>query len=264
MKVLVVPLAALLLLAAGCGGSDSDSSGGGEGTTTQATTALQLKGVPWVLASGLEVNGWENASPSATFDGGKVTGFGGCGDYHAAVTVTGDRVKIAKVATAGKGCPQPGAQVEKQYVTALGEVAKWSVDGSALVLSDAAGAELLRFSVANPARTWNVTGILQDGTMQSVIPGIPLTAVIAADGSIKGFAGCNDYTADATIDRGHGTIEISEPEAGDKDCPTTQLQDQETAYLEAIPTASRYVLSGRELALIRADGTRIVNLTRVS
>src|SRR3954465_6926837 len=93
MKALVIPVAALLLLAAGCGGSDSGSSGGAEETTTQATSALQLKGVPWVLASGLEVKGWENMSPSATFDGGKVTGFGGCGDYDAAVTVTGDRVE---------------------------------------------------------------------------------------------------------------------------------------------------------------------------
>jgi len=265
MKILVLPVAVLALLAAGCGGdSDSSSSSTAEETTTQAVSALQLKGVPWVLASGLEVKGWPNTAPSATFEGGKVTGFSGCHDYDAAVTVTGDRVKIGKVTTGGKACPPPGAQVETQYEEALGQVAGWSVDGSALVLSDSGGKELLRFAVANPVRTWNVTGVLQDGAMKGVIPGVPLTAVIKGDGTITGFAGCNEYTADGTIDREHGTIEITKPDAGDKDCPTDQLQEQETAYLEAIPTASRYILAGRDLVLIRPDGTRIVTLTRVS
>ena len=149
-------------------------------------------------------------------------------------------------------------------MTGLGEVARWKVDGSTLVLTNADGKELLRFSPASPARSWSVTGIAQAGSMQSVIPGVPLTAIIKEDGSIEGSAGCNDYTADATVDRAKGTISITKPDAGDKACSNADMTAQEDAYLAALPTVARYVLAGRDLTLISADGTPVVTLTRVS
>ena len=38
--------------------------------------------------------------------------------------------------------------------------------------------------------------------------------------------------------------------------------EQETAYLEALPTAARYEVEGRSLRLLTAEGTIVASYTR--
>jgi heat shock protein HslJ len=258
-----VPLAALLLLAAAaCGGSGGGSSGGTTGASSSGSQP-KLAGVPWVLASGIEIEGWEKAAPSMVYEAGKISGFGGCNDYRATAAVKGDNVDIGTISATRKACPEPGMSVEAAYFRLLGQVARYDLDGSALVLSDASQKELLRFSPANPARNWIVTGLLVGTTFQSVLQGTQMTAVVKGDGSIEGFAGCNTYTATATIDRNAGTISITTPEAGDKTCADDVMQ-QEQAYLDALPTVTRFAQSGNSLSLLGPGGKQVVALQRAS
>ena len=46
-------------LVTGCGGDGESSEG-----------ASSFEGVPWVLASGVDVEGWEVVAPSVTFEAG--------------------------------------------------------------------------------------------------------------------------------------------------------------------------------------------------
>jgi heat shock protein HslJ len=46
--------------------------------------------VPWILASGVDVPGWEQTPPSATFNEETVGGSTGCNRFTAPYTVDGD------------------------------------------------------------------------------------------------------------------------------------------------------------------------------
>jgi heat shock protein HslJ len=55
---------------------------------------------------------------------------------------------IGALATTRMACPAPRDTVEQGYVTALGLVTTWAIDGDELVLSNGDGNELLRYNLA--------------------------------------------------------------------------------------------------------------------
>ena len=69
MKPALPLLAALLVSAAvgGCGGDEEES----------AADPSSLEGVPWVLVSGVDVDGWEAVAPSLTLEDGQASGSSG-------------------------------------------------------------------------------------------------------------------------------------------------------------------------------------------
>lgn len=104
-----------------------------------------LRGVLWVLASGLDVAGGERAAPSATFANGTVAGSTGCNRFTGTYTIDGDKLEIGRVATTRMACAPPADAVEREYLAALGRVAAWRTETGELALVDANGAELLRY-----------------------------------------------------------------------------------------------------------------------
>ena len=82
---------ALLLaiaLAQGCGGNDEGQP-----------DATSFVGVPWLLSSGVDAEGWETAAPTATFDDGTVGGSTECNRYAASYTVDGAALELGAVAS---------------------------------------------------------------------------------------------------------------------------------------------------------------------
>ena len=251
-------LAGLLVIAtaAGCGG---DEDGDGD----SVADASSIEGVPWVLASGVDVAGWEEVAPSATFEGGRVAGSTGCNRYTGSYTIDGDVLELGQIASTRMACLPPGDAVEREYVAALERVAAWDVEDDELVLHDGDHEEVLRFAVATPVGTWEATGILQGSAVSSPIAGTEITASFAESGALTGSAGCNTYTATYTTDR--GAIEIAEAAATEKHCPEPEgIMEQEAAYLAALPQAVGYRISGRVLDLVTAEGTSVVTYTRRS
>ena len=135
-------LTLVLGLVAGCGDDDDASE-------PQADAAA-LEGVPWVLSSGLDVEGWEQAAPSVTFEDGTVGGSTGCNRFTASYTVDGGTLELGTIASTQIACPPPADTVERSYVEALGRVAGWRLDGEELVLLDEDDAEVLRYAAASP------------------------------------------------------------------------------------------------------------------
>ena len=109
-----------------------------------------FEGVPLVLASGIEIAGWEDAAPTATFDDGRLTGSTGCNRYTGPYSVEGETLQLGAVASTRMACVPPADAVEREFLAALEQVARWRSDLDGLVLMDDGDAELLGFVMPTP------------------------------------------------------------------------------------------------------------------
>ena len=104
-----------------------------------------LESHPWVWL----VPGDQPApAQSATilFSDGSVQGQAPCNSYSATYTVSGSQLTLGPVLSTKMACDD--LTIESAYLAALGTVSGWSVDASGdLVLTDASGAEVLRYAV---------------------------------------------------------------------------------------------------------------------
>ena len=252
VRLAVAPLALVIVvvLLPGCGGDEESSS-----------DVSTLEGVPWVLAGGIDVEGWEKAAPSATFEDGKVTGSTGCNRYGGQYAVDGDALEISAVASTLMACPPPADEVERALLTAFEKVSGWRVEDAELVLLDAEGEEVLHYQAATLIGSWVGTGILQGDALTSPIAGTEITASFTDEDELSGSAGCNTYIATYTTDS--GAIEITAPASTRKACAEPEgVMEQEAAYLQVLPTAVSYRLDAGSLQLLSADRTAVASYTR--
>jgi heat shock protein HslJ len=252
VRLAVAPL--LLVVAATLAGGCGDDAG-------SVADVSSLEGVPWVLSAGIDVEGWETAAPSASFEDGRVTGSTGCNEYGAPYTVDGSTLELGQSAQTLIGCPPPASDVESAFVAALEQVAGWRIEDDELVLADADDDELLRFGAAAPIGSWQATGVLRGDALTSPIGGTELTATFSENGELDGSAGCSTYRATYTTDK--GAIEIAAPAATKKLCPEPEgVMEQEAAYLDALASATRFRIDGKALQLSGADGSRVADFVR--
>jgi heat shock protein HslJ len=106
-------------VAGGCGGDEEES----------AADPSSLEGVPWVLVSGVDVDGWEAVAPSLTFEDGQASGSSGCNQFSGSYTVDGSSLELAMTAM---GCPPPADEVERASMDALQGTAGWRLEGEEL------------------------------------------------------------------------------------------------------------------------------------
>ncbi|MBK8987783.1 MAG: META domain-containing protein [Chloroflexi bacterium] len=95
----------------------------------------------------------------------------------------------------------------------------------------------------------------------AVVADTAVTAVFAADGSLGGSAGCNNYFTSYQVDGQTITID---PQIGSTmmACADPVMQ-QETAYLAALSTATAWQISGSTLTLTDAAGAPLAVFTAV-
>jgi len=148
-----------------------------------------------VLASGLDAEGWEEAAPSAAFVDGRVAGSTGCNRYTGPYRVDGSSLELGPLAVTLMACLPPRDAVERAYLATLERVAARRVESGELVLLDASGGELLRFTPTALAGKWVVTAFLRGTGVTSTLPDTEVTLVFAEDGSLVGSGGCNVYRA---------------------------------------------------------------------
>ena len=252
MKSALPLLAALLASAAlGCGGDEEEG----------AADPSSLEGVPWVLASGVDVDGWEAVAPSLTFEDGQASGSSGCNQLTGSYTVDGSSLEVAGIAMTAMGCPPPADEVERTYMDTLQQTASWRSEGDELVLLDADGGELLRYRSASPEGSWVATGVLQGDAFTSILIGSEITATFDEEGALTGSAGCNTYNAAYTTDG--SSIEIDAPSSTKMACSEPEgVMDQEAAYLAALPTAVGFRVNGGTLELLSAEGSAVATYVR--
>jgi putative lipoprotein len=135
-----------LLASAGCAPGDGAPSSGTPANLSLAT----LAGATWTLVSlGGQPLPQGTRSPTAVFDGVRLSGLGGCNRYTGQVQDRGPgAITVGPMASTKMACPPPAMEVESRYFAILGQVTQYRVAGSRLVLSGPSGE--LTFERATP------------------------------------------------------------------------------------------------------------------
>ena len=100
----------------------------------------------WVLSaltpSGHPEADWAGSGITAQFDvwGGRLSGFAGCNNYSAGLSVAGDRMQVSQPVSTRKACPGGMImELEREYLERIARVAAFAVTGDRLELSLADG-----------------------------------------------------------------------------------------------------------------------------
>lgn len=255
-------IAAAMLLAVACRPVTAPSA-------AAVPAANPLIGTSWILT---ELNGQPALSDTEvtlTFaTDGSAFGTDGCNNYRTTVTVDGSNITFNPNAAATMmACPEPIMNQSTAYYAALTSAATFQVDAAALVLSDSAGTAVATFAAQSDdlsGTAWEATGYNNGKqAVVSVLTGTTLTAQFAADGTISGSGGCNNFGGTyATADN---KIEISQLISTMMACMTPEgVMEQEAQYLAALQTAATYRVDGSKLELRTADGAMAATFQRSS
>ncbi len=95
--------------------------------------------------------------------------------------------------------------------------------------------------------------VLQWMQGQELLEGTPITLKITERG-ISGFSGCNLYSSAQYNTQPKNRIEINEVANTDMGCPTDLLEQQEEEYINTLPKATNYRLSGENLFMMDEQG----------
>jgi heat shock protein HslJ len=192
----------------------------------------------------------------------KLSGSGGCNQYSAEYTTTASNgITITQPITTLMACAEPIMQQETLYLSALQQATKYEISGDQLTLFDKTGTKLLIYnkhvSVSTITGTWNLFNYNNGkGGIQTVITGSKTTAVFGSDWKLSGTGGCNQYSAGYTTTASNG-ITITQPTSTMMACENNLMQ-QETQYLSLLPNAAKYEISGDQLTLFNATGTKLL------
>ena len=163
--------------------------------------------------------------------------------------------QLGPVTLAACGDPAVTAQ-EAAILAHLPEVASFSSDDQ-LVLEDSSGAALLTYDAGLSTiagTSWTATGVNNGtGGLESNAATEAITAEFGPDGTLSGFAGCNNYNGTYALtadDRSRSPAFRHRRMACEEPAMTVESQ-----YLAALERAAAYELSGDTLRLRDAAGS---------
>ena len=249
---------ALAALTTACGDSGKDASG-------SAPAGGQLTGRNWVLdTAALGIGGGGSVSSFIRFAAGdKVSGNDGCNQFAGLYGRDGPKLTFGPLAGTQMGCPGVAGEVAQRVTSALGRVQRYAVSGTTLALRDSGGATLLSYREGRTgvAGAWDVTSVLYDDGIRSVLGGTTLTATFGGDGHLSGSSGCNAFRG--TYEEQGTTLRIAPLASTRKACTGPEgAQAQERGYLAALESAVRSEQAGTVLTLFNARGQMAVTLER--
>ena len=106
---------------------------------TAVVTPIPLEGPIWQLQDTLP-----DTTITATFQGGRVSGSGGCNTYSGSYTISGQTIAIGPLGTTGLSCAQPVMDQETQYLATLQGAVDYEIQGNELRIDSQVGDQQIR------------------------------------------------------------------------------------------------------------------------
>jgi heat shock protein HslJ len=198
---------------------------------------------------------------------GTVTGTDGCNQYSGTFRTDGSSIQVGQLATTRMACELPRMAQADAFGAAFSGATEWRLletgelelrghgdllasEGIAAPPSDAAPP-----AIGLPGTSWSLIDL--DGSA-SFDPGVAPDLTFADDGTLSGFAGCNDYNGSFTLDG--DSIDIG-PLATTRMACGAPGSDVEAAYLPALDAVGTWevlpsgqlVLSGPQVLTYQPD-----------
>lgn len=219
-------------------------------TEVAADAASGLPGSVWRVVSLQDNPPVEGTTITANFGAdGALTGSDGCNQYAATYAVDGATIAITPGPSTLMACPEPVAQQATAYLEALAAAASYTIDGSQFNLIDADGKVLVNFEVTAQELAGTIwQAILYNNGKGAVVSvNVPtITANFGADGTVSGFAGCNDYSGSYATNG--DALQIGSLTVTEKTCSEpANIMEEESQFLAALQSAANFQIEGNVL-----------------
>lgn len=206
-------------------------------------------------------------SPSLEFRNSRISGNATCNRFFGTYSLEGKQLSIMTGGSTKIACPGELMVQEERFLKMLEQVASYELTRDELHLLNTDGEILLSFQKAiKPPLTntnWQLTAYNNGkGGVVSLIAGTNITGTFHVNGGLTGFAGCNNYIFNYEV--AEESIKISSGISTRKFCGQPEgIMAQESAYLQALGTATTYSIDGNNLTLRNATGEAIAQFKAI-
>ncbi|GAC56041.1 hypothetical protein GOHSU_02_01880 [Gordonia hirsuta DSM 44140 = NBRC 16056] len=252
-------LGALAVLAAtltltGCSSDESVADPGPAALTGKTYLSTSVTGEQIPGGGPLEVS-----FPQA----GRIAATAGCNRHMGEVTFEGSTMTPGQLAATMLACPGPQEGADAWLSNLLSGPLTWSTTGDRLTLHRGGQTVELqrRPDTALVGTDWTVQSIVHAQGIESsrVIEDIRPRLTLSADGTVAGFAGCNDFHGDAVING--DKIEFRGISGTRKMCDE-EITRVEKNVMDTLRGTVSYTIEGKALTLTNdADPTTGLRLT---
>ncbi len=209
-----------------------------------------LAGTRWELESYAGTPAAEGASATLEFiDAAQVIGSGGCNSYGGSYAVEGDALTFSGIASTLMMCADEavGAQ-ETAFFEALNTATRYELTDEGLTIWYGDNQEL-RFVKGKEliGLQWQLESIGET----PVADGSVVTMTLGSDRGVMGSGGCNSYSGSHMVNG--SALTFGEVISTKMACADEAAGAQETAFFEALQTATRYELTDDGLTVWYGD-----------
>jgi len=220
----------------------------GDNQALHFVEAKALIGVQWQLES-MGGNPAADGSVIRLTLGGNngVMGTSGCNTFSGTHTLGSGMMTISAVVDTQMACTDEAiiAQ-ESAFLEALGSVTRYELTDDGLTLWYGDDQEM-RFVVSLAGTQW----LLESMGETPVAPESGLTLAFAEDNAVSGSGGCNNFSGTYTLDG--DSLTFSPLVSTKMACADDAMTQQETAFLEALGSTTRYEMSDGRMTLWAGD-----------
>lgn len=195
------------------------------------------------------------------FQDDRISGKSGCNRYFADYKVNGNDVTVGKTASTMMACPEPIMKQERDYLEQLSQVKSYAIENEALHLRNDTGEVVLIFSAfAVSSLTdgiWQLSSFNTGNALLSNRVTEHITGVFDNEGSLSGFAGCNQYSCSYKVDG--DKLELSPIITTRKYCHDPEnVMKTEAGFISALGEIVRYSIKNNELFLFNEEDKPVV------
>lgn len=233
---------------------------------TGCKTNNPLQGTTWVLVGLNGLAALPDVSVTISFEGDKVGGTDGCNRYGSTYTIKNDQISIDQnVVSTLMACPEEIMSQAQQYTRAIIDASNFEIADNRLSLLNSEKEPIAVFvkqDLTLADTNWIVTGYNNGKqAVVSLVQGTQITVTFGNDGKVSGNAGCNRFTANYSVEE--KSISIGQAASTKMMClDPVGVMEQESAFLQALSSATTFRLEDDQLELRTRDGAIAIQLTR--
>lgn len=276
LRTTLMAFLTLLLAAALAACAPEDNAGLGEpvepgaseatGTPAAETTPeeepapeSQLSGSRWNLVSIAGEPPVEGSAITLDFLNGDLGGSAGCNSYSAPYNLEADALSVGDVVSTMMACEGLMDQ-EARYLGMLGSAESLAATEDELVIHTPEGDLVYEPAGDAPLEgtAWTLSGIVENEAVSSMPIDQEITATFEG-GQLSGFAGCNSYSAEYTIEGER--LNLGEVVSTLMACEEEERNEREQAFLAALQNVAAYRIERQSLTLLDANGNPLLQFT---